>query len=105
MICLKLIVEVSSSYFSYIIDKNGKLKLSDTKIYVEKKGLYSVISPDSIFSIKIVLKVVNEFLSINNTQFLESKLYNLFKLIKKSFEDYFTDFSDIEEIFTKKELF
>lgn len=99
------LVEVSSSYFSYIIDKNGKLKLSDTKIYVEKKGLYSVISPDSIFSIKIVLKVVNEFLSINNTQFLESKLYNLFKLIKKSFDDYFTDFSDVEEIFTKKELF
>lgn len=99
------LVEVSSSYFSYIIDKNGKLKLSDTKIYVEKKGLYSVISPDSIFSIKIVLKVVNEFMSINNTQFLESKLYNSFKVIKKSFEDYFTDFSDIEEIFTKKELF
>lgn len=97
--------EVSSSYFSYIIDKNGKLKLSNAKTYVDKKGLYSVLSSDSIFSIKIVLKVVNEFLLINDTQFLESKLYNSFKVIKKSFEDYFTDFSDIEEMFNKTELF
>lgn len=99
------LVEVSSSYFSYIIDENGKLKLSNAKTYVDKKGLYSVLSSDSIFSMKIVLKVVNEFLLINNSHFLESELYNSFKVIKKSFEDYFNDFSDIEEMFNKTELF
>ena len=98
-------VEVSSSYFSYIIPENDKLKLSNAKTYVDKKGLYSVLSSDSIFSMKIVLKVVNEFLSINETCFLESKLYNSFNLIKKSFEDYFNDFSDIQEMFNKTELF
>lgn len=48
---------------------------------------------------------VNEFLLINNSHFLESELYNSFKVIKKSFEDYFNDFSDIEEMFNKTELF
>jgi hypothetical protein len=94
-------VEISSDYFSYLIYEHNKLKISNIKNEIENNNVYSFVMSDSLLSIKVVLKIINGFLSIKNSAFSGSKLYSIFFSVKNAFENYFNNFDEIEELFIK----
>ena len=67
----------------------------------DKKASYGDEMSDSLLSIKVVLKIINGFLSIKNSAFSGSKLYSIFFSVKNAFENYFNNFDEIEELFIK----
>lgn len=98
-------VEIISDYFFYRISDDNKLKISKIGKDNKNNDLYSVLTSDSIYSIKIVLKIVNSFLSIENSDFLNSEVYSKLVLVENTFNDYFNNFEDVEEFFAKNDLY
>lgn len=98
-------VEIISDYFLYRVSDDNKLKISKIKRDNKNNDLYSFLTSDSIYSIKIVLKIVNNFLSIENSDFLNSEVYSKLLLVKRVFNDYFNNFDDVEEFFVRNDLY
>ena len=98
-------VEIISDYFLYRVSNDNKLKISKIEKDNKNTDLYSFLTSDSIYSIKIVLKIVNDFLSVKNSDFLNFEVYSKLLLVKNTFNNYFNNFDDVKEFFAKNDLY